>query len=69
MAKKTLEIPSREEFHRYASNLLTNADFDTERHACPGYQINRVASALNWTRENQRERNYSYKTQRSDKTF
>lgn len=52
MAKDTPRIPSREEFHRYASNLLTTTDFETVRRVCEGYQINRVASALNWTLEN-----------------
>lgn len=61
MPKLTLKIPSREEFHRYASNLLTNTDFDTQRHAYDGFQISRTASALNWTLRNHNTKNFSYR--------
>lgn len=40
-------IPSREEFHKFASNLLADGDFCTEY--ASGYQINRVAQAIDWT--------------------
>lgn len=59
--RNTLRIPSREEFHRYASNLLSNSDFNTDYFSDPEFQINRVASALNWTRKNANSKNYNYK--------
>ena len=40
-------IPTREEFHKYASNKLAEGDFCTEYPS--GYQISRVAQALDWT--------------------
>ena len=40
----TLHIPSREEFHRYASNLISENDF-----IYPGRSIQQTASALRWT--------------------
>lgn len=42
-------IPNREEFHRYASNLLAEGDFCTEHSS--GYQISRVANALDWSKK------------------
>ena len=39
--------PTREEFHRYASNLLADGDFCTDY--VSGYQINRVVQAMDWT--------------------
>lgn len=45
----TLHIPSREEFHRYASNTLSEADFCTDYPGRDGYQVNKAASAINWT--------------------
>ena len=53
-----LRIPSREEFHRYASNLLTNSDFDTDYSS--GFQVERVASAISWTYANEKKRNCNY---------
>ena len=47
-------IPSREEFHRYASNELSEGDFCTNHPS--GYQINKVSSALRWTYANDRGR-------------
>lgn len=61
--RNTLRIPSREEFHRYASNLLSNSDFNTDYFSDPEFQINRVASALNWTKKNANSRTYKYKSQ------
>lgn len=40
----SIPIPSREEFHRYASNIITEKDF-----LCPGRSIPLTASALRWT--------------------
>lgn len=59
--RKTLRIPSREEFHRYTSNLLSNSDFYTDYPS--GFQVERVASAISWTYANEKKRNcnYSYK--------
>lgn len=59
--RNTLRIPTREEFHRYTSNLLTNSDFNTDYFSDPYFQINRVASALNWTKRNAYGRTYSYR--------
>lgn len=50
----TLHIPTREEFHRYASNTLTESDFCTDYHGIPGIQINRVDSAIRWTMKRKR---------------
>lgn len=50
----TLTIPTREEFHRYASNTLTESDFCTDYHGIPGIQINRVDSAIRWTMKRKR---------------
>ena len=55
--RNTLRIPSREEFHRYASNQLCESDFDTDYPS--GFQVERVASAISWTYTN--ENNYNYK--------
>lgn len=56
----TLRIPTREEFHRIASNELSEVDFCTNYSS--GYQINRVANAIYWTHKNanqQRNNNYN----------
>lgn len=45
----TLHIPSREEFHRYASNTLSEADFCTDYPGREGCQINKTSSAIRWT--------------------
>ena len=49
-----LKIPSREEFHRYASNELSLGDFCTNYSS--GYQIDKVAKAIRWTIANDRGR-------------
>lgn len=54
-----LKIPSREEFHKFTSNELSEGDFCTNYSS--GYQINRVENALKWTIKNasqQRSNNY-----------
>ena len=53
----TLHIPTREEFHRYASNTLSEADFCTDHPGDAGYQVNKVASSIRWTVS--RKNNYS----------
>ena len=55
--RNTLRIPSREEFHRYASNLIEEYDFCT-RH--PSNQINKVADSISWTYTNEKKRNSNY---------
>lgn len=45
-----LKVPSREEFHKNASNLLLEADFCTEYPT--GYTVNKIASSLRWTKIN-----------------
>lgn len=45
----TLHIPTREEFHRYASNTLSESDFCTDYPGLPSYQVNKTASAIRWT--------------------
>ena len=45
-----LRIPSREEFHRYASDTLSEADFCTDYPT--EYAINKIASSLRWTKIN-----------------
>lgn len=49
-----LRIPTREEFHRYTSNELSIGDFCTNYSS--GYQISRVANAINWTIRNEKKR-------------
>ena len=50
---QTLRIPTRDEFHRFASNHLSRADFDTH-HPSGGVQINKVIAAISWTYNNER---------------
>lgn len=49
-----LKVPSREEFHRYASDLLFDADFCTDYPT--GYTVDKVASSLRWTISNSRHK-------------
>ena len=58
----TLRIPTREEFHKYASNLITEDDFCTNYP--PKYasiQANKVASAIRFTINNERIRQNNLK--------
>ena len=57
----TLHIPTREEFHRYASNTLSEEDFCTDYPGHAGYQIDKVASSIRWTKSNARKHDYSIK--------
>ncbi|MSA02172.1 hypothetical protein GKG47_08975 [Lactonifactor sp. BIOML-A3] len=50
--QKTPHIPSREEFHRYASNLISVGDYCTDYFPYQGRQSQKVESALQWTRKN-----------------
>lgn len=45
----TLHIPTREEFHRYASNLLSESDFCTDYSGYPDVQASKVEAAIKWT--------------------
>ena len=40
-------IPIKEEFNKYASNLITLGDFDTDHTNC--CQVTKVAGAIDWT--------------------
>lgn len=40
-------IPSRDEFHRFASNLITLSDFDIDH--TNKVQIDKVDNAIKWT--------------------
>ena len=51
-------IPSREEFHRFASNELSEGDFCTNHPS--GFQINKVSSAIRWTYANDKGKSYKY---------
>lgn len=44
-----LKIYTREEFHRYACEWLSEADFCTDFPGDPGRIINKIASAINWS--------------------
>lgn len=56
--RNRLRIPSRKEFHRYASNLLCQSDFDTDYPS--GFQVARVTSAISWTYANDKQRTSNY---------
>lgn len=49
-----LEIPSREEFHKYASDILSEADFCTDYPT--GYTVSKIASSLRWTANNSKQK-------------
>ena len=51
-----LKTPSREEFHRYAVDILSDADFCTDYPT--GYTISKIASSLRWTKNNSRQKNW-----------
>ena len=54
-------IPSREEFHRYTSNLITESDFDTDH--TNKVQVEKVDSAIKWTIKNSKEKKvYNFKS-------
>jgi hypothetical protein len=43
-------ILTREEFHRYVGNTISDSDFNTDH--TNGFQIEKVASAIKWTIKN-----------------
>lgn len=47
-------IPSREEFHRYASNTISISDFETGHTS--GIQVEKVVSSIIWTIKNDKKR-------------
>ena len=47
-------IPSREIFHRYASNVITISDFET--YHSNGIQTEKVSMSINWTIKNASKR-------------
>lgn len=51
-----LKTPSREEFYRYASDILSEADFCTDYPT--GYTVNKIASSLRWTINNSKQNNF-----------
>lgn len=55
----TYRIPTREEFHRFVSNELSESDFCTNYPS--GHQVRKIASAINWTYNNEKNNNYNYK--------
>ena len=55
--------PTREEFHRYASNIININDFETDH--SNGIQIEKVAISINWTIKNDKKRFKYTKKERS----
>ena len=63
--RRNTHIPSREEFHRYASDILYESDFCTDY---PGsyhisgtvhsYTIDKIASSIRWTKMNAKNKPY-----------
>lgn len=47
-------IPSKEDLSKYASNLITLGDFDTDHPNCN--QINKVFNAIDWTIKNSKKK-------------
>ena len=47
-------IPSKKEFNKYASNLITLGDFDTDHSNCQ--QIDKVFNAIDWTIKNSKKK-------------
>lgn len=44
-----LRIPTREEFHRYAIDIIYEGDFCTNHPTSPGYIVDKIASSIRWT--------------------
>ena len=53
-------IPSRDEFHRYASNSLALYDFETDYPPFAGHSINAAASSIGWTKANNKNKGHKY---------
>ena len=54
-------IPSREEFHRYASNVLSLYDFETDYPPFPSHNIDATASSIGWAKGNNKNKGNKYK--------
>ena len=50
-----LHIPSRDEFHRYATDKLTDFAFCTDYPSAPGSTADRIAKSLRWTVSNAKQ--------------
>lgn len=50
-----LKIPSRDEFHRFAMNKLTQADFMDDKPT--GFVIDRISQSTHWSRKMVRREN------------
>ena len=59
-----LKVPSRDEFHRYASDILFNADYCTDYPS--EYMIDKISSSLRWTIMNARNKPYQIWPKRRD---
>lgn len=42
-------IPTREEFHRYAIEIISEGDFYTNHPTPPGYVSDKITSSIRWT--------------------
>ena len=54
-------IPSRAEFHRYASNILNLYAFETDYPPFPSCTLNAAASSIGWTKSNIKNKGIKYK--------
>lgn len=54
-------LPSRQEQHRYASDVLSERDFCTEYPGLPGIKVSKIASSLRWTLGTEKMRNKNTK--------
>ena len=59
------KTPSRDEFHRYASDLLSETDFCTDYPA--GYIAGKIASSLRWTINNSKQKNWGERKKNANK--
>ena len=53
-------IPSREEFHRYTSNVLSLHDFETDYPTFPSHNIDAAESSIGWTKSNNKNKGHKY---------
>ena len=51
-----IRIPSRDDFHKYAMNILSDSDFCTEYPT--GHVIDAITSSLRWTKSNAKRKNF-----------
>ena len=47
-------IPTKEDFSKYTSNLITLGDFDTDHPNC--CQVKKIANAIDWTIKNSKKK-------------